>query len=53
LLRFGAEAFKLLMGQNPGAAAPMLFGIAGTMAHRIMEDNQRFQRQVAADFVWR
>jgi hypothetical protein len=53
LLRFGAEAFKLLMGQNPEAAAPMLFGIAGTMAHRILEDNQRFQREVAAEFVWR
>jgi hypothetical protein len=43
----------LLIGQNPAAAAPMLFGIAGTMAHRIMEDNQRFQREVAAEFVWR
>ena len=53
LLRFGAESFRLLIGQNPAAAAPMLFGIAGTMAHRIMEDNQRFQREVAAEFVWR
>jgi CRP-like cAMP-binding protein len=53
LLRFGAEAFRLLIGQNPAAAAPMLFGIAGTMAHRIMEDNQRFQREVASEFVWR
>jgi putative ABC transport system ATP-binding protein len=53
LLRFGAEAFRTLIGQNPAAAAPMLFGIAGTMAHRIMEDNQRFQREVAAEFVWR
>jgi len=53
LLRFGAESFRLLIGQNPAAAAPMHFGIAGTMAHRIMEDNQRFQREVAAEFVWR
>ena len=53
LLRFGAESFRLLIGQNPAAAAPMLFGIAGTMAHRIMEDNKRFQKEVAAEFVWR
>jgi len=53
LLRFGAESFKVLIGENPAAAAPMLFGIAGTMAHRILEDNQRFQREVAAEFVWR
>ena len=53
LLRFGAESFRLLIGQNPAAAAPMLFGIAGSMAHRIMEDNHRFQREVAAEFVWR
>ena len=53
LLRFGAESFRLLIGQNPAAAAPMLFGIAGTMAHRIMDDNQRFQREVASEFVWR
>jgi CRP-like cAMP-binding protein len=48
LLRFGAEAFRFLIGENPAAAAPMLFGIAGTMAHRILEDNQRYQREVAA-----
>ena len=53
LLRFGADSFRMLIGQNPAAAAPMLFAIAGTMAHRILEDNQRFQRQVASDFVWR
>ena len=53
LLRFGAEAFRSLIGENPAAAAPMLFGIAGTMAHPIMEDNQCFQRQVASDFCWR
>jgi cyclic nucleotide-binding protein len=53
LLRFGADSFRLLIGQNPAAAAPMLFAIAGTMAHRILEDNQRFQKEVAAEFVWR
>jgi len=53
LLRFGADSFRLLIGQNPAAAAPMLFGIAGMMAHRIMDDNKRLQREVAAGFVWR
>ena len=53
LLRFGADSFRLLIGQNPAAAAPVLFGLAGTMAHRILEDNERFQREVASEFVWR
>ena len=53
LLRFGAESFRLLIGQNPAAAAPMLFAIAGTMAQRVLADNQRFQREVASGFVWR
>ncbi len=53
LLRFGAQSFRLLMSENPGAAAPLLFGIAGTMAHRILQDNKRFQREVASGFVWR
>jgi CRP-like cAMP-binding protein len=53
LLRFAAESFRLLIGQNPAAAAPMLFAIAGTMAQRVLDDNQRFQREVASGFVWR
>jgi len=53
LLRFGAEGFRTLIVQNPSAAAPMLFAIAGTMAQRVMDDNQRFQREVASGFVWR
>jgi CRP-like cAMP-binding protein len=53
LLRFGAEGFRTLIAQNPSAAAPMLFAIAGTMAQRVMDDNQRFQREVASGFVWR
>jgi CRP-like cAMP-binding protein len=53
LLRFGADSFHRLIKENPEAAAPMLFAIARTMANRIWEDNTRFQREVAADFVWR
>jgi Cyclic nucleotide-binding domain len=53
LLRFSAEAFRLLITERPAAAAPMLFAIASTMAHRILEDNRRFQKEVAAEFVWR
>jgi hypothetical protein len=53
LLRFGAEGFRQLIAENPEAAAPMLYGIAGMMAHRIWEDNQRLQQEVASEFVWR
>jgi len=53
LLRFTAEAFRLLIAENPAAAAPMLFAIARTMANRILADNQRFQKEVASEFVWR
>jgi len=53
LLRFGADSFRQLIEENPEAAAPMLFGIAGMMAHRIWEDNQRLQKEVASEFIWR
>jgi hypothetical protein len=53
LLRFSAEGFRQLIRENPEAAAPMLYGIAGMMAHRIWEDNQRLQQEVASEFVWR
>ena len=52
LLRFSAEAFRHLIDENPEAAAPMLFGIAGMMAHRIWEDNERLQKDMA-EFGWR
>ncbi len=53
LLRFSAEAFRHLIEENPEAAAPMLFGLAGIMANRIWEDNQRLQKEVASEFIWR
>jgi hypothetical protein len=53
LLRFSAEAFRQLISENADAAAPMLFAIARIMAKRIGEDNSRFQKEVAAEFVWR
>ena len=47
LLRVSADSFRLLITQSPSAAASMLFGIAGTMAHRILDDDLRlFQREV-------
>jgi|SRR6266850_4646593 len=53
LLRFSAEGFRQLISENADAAAPMLFAIARIMAKRIGEDNSRFQKEVAAEFVWR
>jgi hypothetical protein len=41
LLRFSAAAFQALISRNPSAAAPMLFSITQTMAHRILEDDKR------------
>ncbi len=53
LLRFSAEAFRRLMDENPTAATPVLFGLASNMARHIVEDNKRFQLEVASEFVWR
>lgn len=53
LLRFSAEAFKKLMAENPGAAAPLLYNISTTMAGRILETNNKLQNEVAGGFVWR
>ena len=53
LLRMSSEAFQLLIKQLPALAAPVIFAIARVMAGRISQDNQRFQREVASEFVWR
>ena len=53
LLRLGADRFRQLIGENPEAAAPMLFAIARLMANRIRDHNARFQREVASEFLWR
>ncbi|MSU36770.1 MAG: cyclic nucleotide-binding domain-containing protein [Pedosphaera sp.] len=53
LLRFSAEAFRQLIEESPAVAAPLLYSIAGTMADRIMADNQRFKKEVMAEFLWR
>ena len=53
LLRLGADAFRQLITANPEAAAPMLFSIARMMADRIKDHNARFQREAAAEFLWR
>jgi hypothetical protein len=53
LLRFSAKAFWQLITENPEAAAPVLFAIARTLANRISQDNWRFQKEVASEFIWR
>ncbi len=53
LLRLGADAFRQLIAENLEAAAPMLFAIARMMANRIKDQNSRFQREAASEFLWR
>ena len=53
LLRMSSAAFQVLIKELPALAAPVLFAMARMMATRISEDNQRFQREVASEFVWR
>ena len=52
VLRLSAESFQRLLREMPHLGAAVLFGIARTMAGRITEDNRRFQREVASEFVW-
>ena len=53
LLRLGTDSFRQLIEENPEAAAPMLFAMARVMADRIKQDNWRFQREKASEFLWR
>jgi len=53
ILRLGADAFQELITENADAAAPMLFAIARMMANRIKDQNLRFQKESAAEFLWR
>jgi CRP-like cAMP-binding protein len=53
LVRFSSEAFRVLITENPSAAAPMLYNISTTMAHRIMATNTKFQTEVTSGFSWR
>lgn len=53
LLRFSAQAFQESIQKGPAFAAPMMYSIASTLAHRIASGNTRFQQEVASGFVWR
>ncbi len=53
ILRLGADAFRDLIAENLEAAAPMLFAIARMMANRIKDQNRRFQKESASEFLWR
>ncbi len=53
LLRLDAQGFHQLIERNSEAAAPMLFSMASMMANRIKDQNWRFQRDSAAEFLWR
>ena len=52
VFRMNTNAFQLLFKQIPELASPVLFNLCATMAQRIAEDNQRFYREVASQFVW-
>jgi CRP-like cAMP-binding protein len=53
MLRMTSEAFLLLVNQLPQIAAPILLGMARVLASRISERSQQYQRNVAAEFLWR
>jgi hypothetical protein len=53
MLRVTSEAFVSLITQHPQIAAPMLFGMASVMSARLSERNQKSERQVASQLVWR
>jgi signal-transduction protein with cAMP-binding, CBS, and nucleotidyltransferase domain len=53
MLRVTSEVFLLLIKQLPQIAAPVLFGMAGVMAGRICEQNQKNQRKAASELLWR
>ena len=53
LLRISAEAFRLLIEQNPAAVAPMLYSLSSLLARRVLEGNEKFRQEVASGFVWR
>ncbi len=52
LFRMTTNAFHLIVKQLPELAAPVMFNISVTMAHRIAQDNQRFYREVTSQFLW-
>jgi len=53
LLRMTVNAFQLLIKETPALAAPLLYALAGTMARRMAEDNQRLAREITSEFLWR
>ena len=53
LFRLSSQAFQLLIREEAGIAAVILFALCRTMANRISQDNQRLQREVASTFLWR
>jgi hypothetical protein len=53
LLRLSTESFRHLIGENPAAAASVLYNISSTLAQRIIDTNNKFQNEVASGFVWR
>lgn len=53
LMRLSAASLLLMMQELPDLAAPILFGMARAMAHRISDANQRLRQELAAEFVWR
>lgn len=53
LLRLSAQAFLLLLSEVPALGGPVLLAMTRKLAERIIQANQRFQREVASEFLWR
>lgn len=53
VLKLTAQAFQLMISEIPQLAAPLLYAMAQSMAHRIADDNQKLKREVTSGFLWR
>lgn len=53
VLKLTAQAFQLMISEIPQLAAPLLYAMAQSMAHRIADDNQKLKREVTSAFLWR
>ena len=53
LMRVTREAFRMFIEELPELGSPIVYQLATTMADRIVASNTRYQRDTAAEFLWR
>ena len=53
LLKLTAQSFESMISKTPELAAPLLYALGQSMAHRIADDNEKLKREVPAAFLWK